>query len=55
LIGIAVDPKFVSNGYIYLSYVADAPNQTRDADEPRITATRKPLKSAQDKCAGYSL
>jgi glucose/arabinose dehydrogenase len=35
LIGIAVDPKFVSNGYIYLSYVADAPNQTRDADEPR--------------------
>jgi glucose/arabinose dehydrogenase len=35
LIGIAVDPKFASNGFIYLSYVYDAPNQTRDADEQR--------------------
>ncbi|MCW1969099.1 MAG: PQQ-dependent sugar dehydrogenase [Anaerolineae bacterium] len=35
LIDVAVDPKFVVNGYIYLLYIYDAPQQKPDADEPR--------------------
>lgn len=35
LIDVAVDPKFTANGYIYLLYIYDAPNQKADADEPR--------------------
>ncbi len=35
LIGIAVDPNFARNGYVYLSYVYDPPGAERDVDAPR--------------------
>jgi glucose/arabinose dehydrogenase len=35
LIGMAVDPAFERNGYVYLLYSWDAPGQAKDADEPR--------------------
>jgi glucose/arabinose dehydrogenase len=36
LLGIAVDPQFVRNGYIYLSYVYDPPGAVKDNEEPRM-------------------
>jgi glucose/arabinose dehydrogenase len=35
LVGLAVDPNYMQNGYIYLAYVYDAPDQTPDSEEPR--------------------
>jgi glucose/arabinose dehydrogenase len=35
LLGIAIDPDFMRNGYIYLLYAWDAPGQAKDVDEPR--------------------
>ncbi len=35
LLGIAIDPDFMQNGYIYLLYAWDAPGQAKDVDEPR--------------------
>jgi glucose/arabinose dehydrogenase len=35
LLGIAIDPNFMQNGWIYLLYAWDAPGQAKDADEPR--------------------
>ena len=35
LVGLAIDPNYMQNGYIYLAYVYDAPNQAPDAEEPR--------------------
>ncbi|MFN4292950.1 MAG: PQQ-dependent sugar dehydrogenase [Thermoflexales bacterium] len=35
LIGMALDPNFAENGWIYLMYAWDAPGQAKDADEPR--------------------
>lgn len=35
LIGMALDPNFAENGYLYLLYSWDAPGQTPDVDEPR--------------------
>lgn len=35
LLGIAIDPNFMQNGYIYLLYAWDAPGQAKDVDEPR--------------------
>lgn len=35
LIGMALDPNFMQNGYLYLFYAWDAPGQKKDVDEPR--------------------
>ncbi len=35
LIGMALDPNFAQNGWIYLMYSWDAPGQKPDVDEPR--------------------
>jgi glucose/arabinose dehydrogenase len=35
LLGIAVDPSFERNGYVYLSFVHDPPGAARDTAEPR--------------------
>jgi len=35
LIGLAVDPNFVRNGYIYLLYSYDPPGQAKDTEAPR--------------------
>ena len=35
LLGIALDPQFESNGWLYLSYVYDPPGAARDGAEPR--------------------
>jgi glucose/arabinose dehydrogenase len=35
LLGMAIDPDFMRNGYLYLLYAWDAPGQARDVDEPR--------------------
>lgn len=35
LLGIAIDPNFMQNGYLYLLYAWDAPGQAKDVDEPR--------------------
>lgn len=35
LIGMALDPNFAENGWIYLMYAWDAPGQAKDVDEPR--------------------
>lgn len=35
LLGIAIDPDFMRNGYIYLLFAWDAPGQAKDVDEPR--------------------
>ena len=35
LVGLAVDPNYAQNGYIYLAYVYDAPGQAPDVEEPR--------------------
>ena len=35
LVGLAVDPNYMHNGYIYLAYVYDAPSQTPDAEAAR--------------------
>jgi glucose/arabinose dehydrogenase len=35
LLGIAVDPEFARNGYVYLSFVHDPPDVARDSAEPR--------------------
>jgi glucose/arabinose dehydrogenase len=35
LLGIAIDPDFMRNGWIYLLYAWDAPGQAKDVDEPR--------------------
>ncbi|MCX7940085.1 MAG: PQQ-dependent sugar dehydrogenase [Thermoflexales bacterium] len=35
LIGMALDPKFAENGWIYLFYTWDAPGDEKDADGPR--------------------
>jgi glucose/arabinose dehydrogenase len=35
LLGMAVDPDFVRNGYLYLLYAWDAPGQEKDVDQPR--------------------
>lgn len=36
LLGLAVDPNFTANGFIYLMYAYDTPAQTKDVDEPRM-------------------
>lgn len=35
LLGLAVDPNFTANGFVYLMYAYDAPGQAKDVDEPR--------------------
>jgi glucose/arabinose dehydrogenase len=35
LLGMAVDPDFMRNGYLYLLYAWDAPGQDKDVDQPR--------------------
>jgi glucose/arabinose dehydrogenase len=35
LLGIALDPQFAQNGWLYLSYVYDPPGAERDGAEPR--------------------
>lgn len=35
LLGMAVDPDFMRNGYVYLLYAWDAPGQAKDVDQPR--------------------
>jgi glucose/arabinose dehydrogenase len=35
LLGIALDPQFTKNGWLYLSYVYDPPGAARDGAEPR--------------------
>jgi len=35
LIGMALDPDFARNGWLYLMYAWDAPGEAKDADEPR--------------------
>jgi len=35
LIGMALDPNFAENGWIYLLYAWDAPGEAKDVDEPR--------------------
>ena len=35
LVGIAVDPHFGDNGFVYLLFTYDAPGQARAAEEPR--------------------
>ena len=35
LIGMAIDPDFMHNGYLYLLYAWDAPGQAHNVDEPR--------------------
>ena len=35
LVGLAVDPNFARNGYLYLLYSYDAPNQEQDVEAPR--------------------
>jgi glucose/arabinose dehydrogenase len=35
LIGMALDPNFAQNGWLYLIYAWDAPGEAKDADEPR--------------------
>jgi len=35
LIGMALDPNFTRNGWLYLMYAWDAPGEARDADQPR--------------------
>ncbi len=34
LLGVAVDPKFIENGYVYLLYSYDAPGKPKDTEEP---------------------
>lgn len=36
LLGLAVDPNFTANGFVYLMYAYDAPGQAKDVDEPRM-------------------
>ena len=35
LIGMALDPNFAQNGWLYLAYAWDAPGEAKDADGPR--------------------
>ena len=35
LLGMAIDPDFMRNGYLYLLYAWDAPGQEMDVDQPR--------------------
>lgn len=35
LLGIAIDPDFARNGFVYLSFVHDPPGAARDSAEPR--------------------
>ncbi len=35
LLGIAVDPDFTRNGFVYLAYIYDPPGAERDTDAPR--------------------
>lgn len=35
LLGIALDPDFMTNGYLYLLHAWDEPGQAKDVDEPR--------------------
>lgn len=35
LTGMALDPNFKQNGYLYLGYIFDAPGEDRDSDQPR--------------------